>query len=643
MLKDILKSSDQRKVFLLLALIIAVVYIQVLQFDFVNWDDNTNIQSNPEIIFAGLSSYWAYWKGVYAGLYVPVPFTIWTFVGQISQFIFREPQPLPFFYHAINVLVHIANTSLVFALLYFLLGEPEKPKQKKSVVPANENGRLWAAGLAAAIFAMHPMQVESVAWATGLKDLIFGFFALLTLHYILRNKMRTASIAYLAGLLSKPTAIILPFLAVPLLLESKQKITREKIYFFGAWLLIAIPDFIVTKSTQSEAIVRFFPDFWQKLIVAYDAVSFYLSKFIFPYPLATDYGRNPQFVLENDWPNWTWILLSAFILCMVTPWVRRLRVPQGFAFAMITVLPVLGLVAFSYQVTCTVADRYMYLGLIGFCIPIARAIYTFPQRFVKPAVLGLIAIYSALTFAQAQTWQNSEALFSNVLEHFPASRVARTQIGIFRVDQQKYEAALPLYFEQLKIYPDDILSYIGLAKIYQKKGHLQEAVKTLETSLKYYEKFADTHTLLAEILIDMGRIEEAEKHLARTREFDPNNYEVSYLEGNIAAQRQDYPLAEKKYLDAISYYPTFPEAHNNLGNTMAIMKNLQGAQLHFRIAAKLSPNFTAAHLNFARSLLMTGNFPEAYQQLKYVLHLEPNHKEAQALLEKMQSRLRGYN
>jgi tetratricopeptide (TPR) repeat protein len=641
MLKSIFSSSGQRKTFWLLALIIAIGYAQVVTFNFVNWDDNTNISANPEIIFPGLMSYWYYWSSAYGGLFTPIPFTVWTFVAQITQFIFAEPQPVSAFYHVLNVLVHIANTGLVFALLLYFLESPDKTMKKKEL-PEFENRRRWAAGLGAAIFALHPIQVESVAWATGFKDLIFGFFALWTLHLVLRDRMRAASVTYVAALLSKPTAVILPFLAIGLLFMGAQKVTRRRLYIFGAWLFVAIADIFITRDAQSAAPYTFVPNFWQRIVVAFDALAFYLGKVLFPYPLATDYGRNPKFVIFQDAPNWTWLLLLAFIVLAFLPWARRLRMPQGAAFAVMTVLPVLGFVSFSYQISCTVADRYMYLGLAGLCIPVARAFQAFPQRFVKPGLMALIGVYGLMTMVQARTWQDSETLFTNVIAHSPPSLIGRTQLGAYYSSQGKYDLAEPIYVEQIQMRPDDVLAYIGLARSYQKTGRPLDALKTLEKSLEVKEDFADTHTQIADLLVDLGRIAEAETHLARALKIDPNCYEAFYLEGNILAKQEKYQLASQKYLEAIKYLPNHADAHNNLGNTLAILKDISGAQLHFRIAAKLSPSSLPAHLNFARTLLMTGGFGEAYQQLQYVLHLDPNHAEARQLLDQLRSRVPGF-
>jgi len=640
MLKTVFASSSQRKLWLKLAFVIGLVYLQVLTFSFVNWDDNSNISGNPEMIFSGWASYKAYWSGIYAGLFAPIPFTVWTLLAQFSQILTRQPYPVPMFYHALNVLVHMVNSALVFALLYELLNSPDKSLKKKELAEFDER-RSWAALIGAALFALHPLQVESVAWITGFKDVSFGLFSLLTVFFILRDRMKASSFTYLLALLSKPTAVILPALAVWLLVVSGRKVTRRQIYFFAAWLVAAVPVFVFTRAEQGGSPFTFFPTFWQKIVVAYDAISFYISKILLPYPLVTDYSRNPKFVLEQGMFHWSWFVLFVMMGLALTPQARRWRLPQGLLWLVITIAPVLGFVPFGYQITSTVADRYVYLGMLGMCLPLARFAQEASHRLVKPALLGVLGVLALTAWIQVGSWRDSETLFTHVVDHVPKSLVARTQLGAFYFEGGNYDIAERVYREQIEVRPDDVLAYQGLSRVLGKTKRKEESVQVLQKLVSIRDDSAETHTELAEELMDLERAEEARAHLQRARVIDPHFHMISYLEGNLLAKEGKYELAAEKYRDSLAYQPNSAEAHNNLGNTLAIMKDIQGAQRHFAISAKLSPKSSAAHLNLARTLLMTGQFQDAYSQLQYVLQLEPSHQEAHQLLEEMKSRLPG--
>src|SRR6185312_3258202 len=342
-----------------------LVFAPVCRHGFVEWDDNFTIERNPLIQHPSLPNVLHYWTHAFMDLYVPVTYTAWAAIAQLSRLLSGPEAPLNArLFHTASVLLHAFNAVLVFWLLRRLLK------------------RYWPAAAGALLFALHPVQVEAVAWASGMKDVLCGTFTLLAVsQYVLavapaeeneaergtsRRRMHyiAGMVAMILGMLSKPTGMITPGLALTIDLLILKRPWREVVRSIVPWFLVALPCPIWTRICQPNRLQIDLP-LWQRPLIATDALTFYLCKIIFPWRLTYDYGRSPWVAFARGWALWTWIVPAAIAtaVCLNR---KRSTVPSAAAILLVIgVAPVLGLTVFDFELMSTVADHYLYVAMLG--------------------------------------------------------------------------------------------------------------------------------------------------------------------------------------------------------------------------------------------------------------------------------------
>ena len=305
----------------LLLLVLAGAFSEVGRLDFVLWDDDVNVYENPYLHPVTLRNVLWFWRQPYFSMYIPVTRTVWAGLGLVSGLTSEGPgiKPMdPSVFHLANLAVHALNALLVFTLLRKLV--------------AND----WACCAGALLFGLHPVQVEPVAWVTGMKDLLGGLFALVALWGYLTHAMRrregggaaagrahyvVATVAFALALLSKPSAVVLPVVAWVLDRWALKRPAREVVWALAPWVVLAIAAGGV--AAWAEAAIRgarTYTPIWARPFVAGDALAFYLYKLLVPLRLGSDYGRTPQFVLGHAWGYLTWL---APCVLGVLLWARR--------------------------------------------------------------------------------------------------------------------------------------------------------------------------------------------------------------------------------------------------------------------------------------------------------------------------------
>ena len=413
---------------LLLALVTLVVFSPVLRHDFIEpWDDGGSILWNDDYNpphLANLRHYWA--LPPQKTFYVPVTYSIWGLLA----FVARTPgvngawarfNPLP--YHAVNLLAHAVSALLVYAILWRLVRVR------------------WAAWIGAAIFALHPIQVEAVAWAATMYTPLSTVFSLIAVFQFMaftdaiqesRERIAwthytVASIAFGLALLTKPSVVTVPLVvgAIEVMLRRRRlwKVLPPLVPWVAAGAAIAL----LTQQTFPPGSV-YVPDPLRRFVVAGDAVWFYLYKLLIPVHLLPDYGRTPRVAIDSRFaPILDWVPVALFVLCFAA---RRRAAWVGGAAAVfaLALLPTLGLAPFDYQRFSTVADRYVYLAMLGPATAVAYLIAMIRPRPVHAALIAIpiLALLAILTVAQLSRWQNAWTLFAYELEERPASLTARS-------------------------------------------------------------------------------------------------------------------------------------------------------------------------------------------------------------------------
>ncbi len=333
---------DRIKKHLPLALICSLVVFldaPVLNGEFLGWDDDKNILMNPFIING---DFWAIWGQSFYGLYVPLAYTV-----GISFSIWRAQSTA---YITRSMSFSFMWPTFHFGLPLALDGQCRLAKR--------EFGGCYS-------FALHPVQIESVAWISGMRDLLSSFFVLLAvLSNFSENKwMRFGVSPLLFGfaLLCKPAVVAVPAgLWLVKVFRSPASAWKTTLEYAG-WILLAVPIFFITRNTQVQFGI-FEAELWQRPLIMVDALGFYVAKFFWPFPLSADYGRTPRWLVEHwdaVWPN-ALIAMGALVAALRSRSVWRYSL-SGFV---ILILPVSGITTFAFQQISTVADRYCYLAFI---------------------------------------------------------------------------------------------------------------------------------------------------------------------------------------------------------------------------------------------------------------------------------------
>jgi len=454
---------------LAIALLTLAAHLPGLRHQFVLWDDTTHITQNPVIRALTWANITAMFTQPIAKLYCPLTWLSFAVDHQIWG-------QNPFGYHLTNILLHVANTVLVF-LLIGQIGKSAPP---------------LAPFFTALLFGIHPLRVESVAWATERKDVLFVFFYLLALLvYLRRDKLWLCFLLFVAATLAKSAAVTFPVVA---LLLDRFLVTnggasvpasgapapasggrsahplRSLLPFFAVSILIGTVTVWAQASGIGETVAgaEAIPLFLRPALVGYCAL-FYLGKFLWPLNLSAIY---PSF----DELHWYPILSGlGFLAVTAGAWWLRRRAPvvlAGWLFYLVTLAPTIGLMPVGIHV---VADRYSYLPLLGLCFVTG---YAASHHRVAAVVLSIIvAGLMTLTVLRTRVWANTETLFLSVLDDNPRSLPALINLTKWHTDLDEFDRAIEYGERALAIAPHGEPGRRNLAAALKQAGRLEEAVR----------------------------------------------------------------------------------------------------------------------------------------------------------------------
>ncbi len=428
--------------------LVALIFGQLLTVGPIKWDDDSNIFINP-YYRAGIWS--QVWLKDYFGLYVPVTSSVW-------QILYALGGAAPWPYRVLNLVLHLINTGLVLILLQWLA--------KKWDVKSH-----WPALLALSFFALHPLQIQAVAWISGGRDLLSAFFGLsaVLVFFGLRDFRGAiaSTILVTAAVLSKPNIVVLPALlpfVTGLLLP---KFFRRSLWLAGVWLIPSVFSIYKTLQAQAEFLIPL--KLWERLLIMGDTYSFYLQKIVIPYPLSANYSRTPESVLETLDPYWrTAIVLVLFVPAMIWAWRRDWRFFLALAWLAL-LLPVSGISSFGYQKISTTADHYHYLPMTMVSVMALLILARWPVKasHLKVGTLMIVAALFVRSMVHVQTWKSNEAFFKNMAIVAPDSY--STALGMTVVeceDNKRYDEGIRWAGLALERKPKDILALANLAYCY---------------------------------------------------------------------------------------------------------------------------------------------------------------------------------
>lgn len=651
---------------LVLIAAVALVFMPVIGFGFLNYDDPLNVCDNPLVTHFSWANIRRFWSSPYEGLYIPLTYSLWVFLAGLSGLFSAGDSALqPAIFHAANLLVHLASVLVVFRLLRQLLNND------------------WAAVAGALLFGLHPIQVEAVAWVTGMKDLLGGFFSILALERFLfyvtaaggrdaaLRRYGLASLVFVLALLAKPSAMTVPLLAGVIAYFCLGRSPKVLLGELLPWLLLAIPVLIVARASQPIAQISFDLSWWQRLLVVGDSLSFYLAKLFWPFGLGPDYGRIPTQIIARGWAYVSLLppLVVAGMLCWKwrSPWLRA-----GGLLFFLAPLPVLGLVAFDFQNISTVADRYLYLAMVGPGLLTASLLCRFRSRLVMVMVFAGLALLALESRLAVGYWQDSLTFNRHALLVNPDSSISYRNLGIALVDSGNFREALSAYRRAIEIDPNKPDAYLGLGNAYAKVGMSREAIASYQKALSIdprnlglvyrktglvYRKMGDAYESLGEydqalnsyslalynyrrfeiggdelarlhiatglLYKNMGRNAEAIESYRQALLEKPDFAEAMSNLGVIYGELGRVDEAEKFYRGAVTSKPTLAEPYNNLGLICLGSHREQEAVALFSKAVALAPHQPTPAYNLGNAYLALGQFEPALAAFQQALKSSP--------------------
>ena len=604
----------------LLTIAVIALYAPVTGYDFINIDDSEYVLNNPQINH-GLS-----WSGLKWAFGHPVCGN-WHPVTMLSHMVDCQVYGLyPGGHHLTNVLLHLANSLLLFwVLLRMTRGETETsesgPPAGAPAVTANPLSHFWPCTLVAALFALHPLHVESVAWVSERKDLLSAFCFFLTLWayagYVRRVEGRgsgaegqgsrvegrgaetehaprstlhasrfplPASLWYLLalacfalGLMSKSMLVTLPF--VLLLLDywplrrlqlrtknSKPKtllpLLLEKVPFFAMAAAVSVLTYQV--QARAGAVVSF-QSFPLRLRLANAVVSYarYLGKTFWPDSLAMPYPH-------HFWEAWqvqgAAVLFVGLSLAASFAARRRPYFFVGWFFFAGMLVPVIGLVQVGLQ---AMADHFTYLPLIGVFVALAWWFAHLPvllsrRRWLAGGAAVLVAALGVVASAQLRCWRNSETLFAHAVHVTPNNAQARYLRGAVSDGQGNAEEAIAQFAAAVQANPAHVRARCGLAYVLCGQGRIQEAAQEYEAALRVDPDCAKAHFGLADILLKQHKPDEAMAHYVAALRSQPDIAAAHYQLAGLFSAKKDSAARLSHLQEAVQLAPDWAPALNDL-------------------------------------------------------------------------------
>lgn len=598
---------------ILLALVILAVYYQVVGFGFVSIDDPTYVTRNPNIR-DGLNWSSVKWALTAARSANWHPLTWMSHALDCTLFGLR-----PAGHHATNLLLHIANTILLFLLL------------------SRMTGFVWRSAFVAAIFAVHPLHVESVTWIAERKDVLSTFLWIITmwayLQYIERPswwRYLLVALAFALGLMSKPMLVTLPI--VLLLLDfwplgrwagyTWRKLIWEKLPLFALAAASSVVTFIVQ---QRGGAVRTMEQYSLGERAANAVVSYigYIGKMFWPARLSVMYPH------PGDLPIWQVIAavmaLAALTYLAIRSSRNRPYITVGWFWYVITLLPVIGLVQVGEQ---SMADRYTYIPLIGLFIVIAWGVPEVLKCRTKamlaiPAVLIILSL-SYVAWIQVGYWRNGVTLFRHAVAATSGNYKVRCYLADALCDAGKPNAAIVQIREALRSKPDFGYAHDCLGCILYTQGKIGQAVVQFKQALRLDPKLASAHGNMGSVLDRMGRTDEAITYFRKAIELDPNMASVHTNFGGILYRQGKIDEAIAQFRAATEADPDDASAHYSFGIALMDAQEIDEAEEQLNEAVKLDPSHPEAHFYLAEILMNRRRLDEALDHLERAVEIKPD-------------------
>lgn len=587
-------NRDLRREIFLLCLVVVLVFGAVFTHQFTSWDDPFTIAQNPGLTPPTLASLKEIFTTPAMALWVPATSTAWWLLAHLG-WNGHEMATWPFF--AANLLLHALSGIAVLLLLKTLL--PDSPHRNP----------LALAG--ALLFTLHPAQAGTVAWPSGLKDLLFADLALWSLLLLIKDRRLAATLLFALALLAKPTAVVVPLMALVLLrLHPPLKPARGLWPLFILWSLLAALCAVWTRLVQSSQPAWAIAPLADRPWIALDAIGWYACHVLIPWPLTIDPARSPREVMAHGVP-WATVLPGLVFLAALP--VLRKRAPLAFTGALlflIPLLPLLGLVPFDFQAYSTVTDHYLYLPLFGVAL-LATAILsqhlnTKPSatKATTAAIIAALLASALLSELHLRDWKDDHTLLTATLNASPRSWGAPTNLAVAllakpNVSADDLQQAYKLASRGLELNPHTPAGWAVLASIAIRQGDLAQAETAYKQGLASTPRDAQLNAGYANVLIALNRLDEAEQHAKTAIDAAPEFYRGYAHLAVIHAKTGRTDSAIQLLRKTLELAPDDVESLINLALLLQDRSPAEATRLFTR-AATLAPNHPKVQQERAR-------------------------------------------
>jgi tetratricopeptide (TPR) repeat protein len=593
------------------------------------WDDPQYVTGNPLLrTWPGLLAIWIHPTAL--PQYYPLVHTTFWLEYQLADL-------NPRLYHIDNVLLHALAAVLLWRLL----------------VRLNVPGAL----IAAAIFAAHPIQLESVAWITERKNVLSFVLYLLSFHaywnYLRANRAldyAASFICFIAALLSKSVTCSLPAAILLVIHWQNGRLRWKDVFPLIPYFIVGAAMAYVTATMEHEHVGASGPEwaftFTDRFLIAGRALWFYVEKLIYPHPLVFIYPRWTGMTLSQH--PWLILFPLSAIGVIAALWLLRSRITRGPLVAVLffvgTLLPALGFVNLFPMRYSFIADHFQYVACIGLIVLAAVAL----RRLHWLATAVILLILAAISWRQAPIYQSRMTLWSDVVKKNPASWMAWGNLGdeyaelsnrpdlIQSIRDDNRRQASYAYGMLHQLAPDQPMAHLKWGIVKEYDGDLNSAQAEFLKAIDLDPKFTLAMRRMGLLLAKQDKSDEAMDYFRRALAIDPGDTETRVAYGNVLLSTGDHDAALAQYLQAAADRPDNVEAQFNAANILLTEKHDPRAAIpHYIAAVDADPNRADIRTNLANALLSVGRVAEAKDQCAAALHLDPNLPQARALWSKL--------
>ncbi len=606
-----------------LVLLTVVSLAPALKGSFI-WDDDAYVSANATLRSAGgLRRIW-FEPGALAQYY---PLTYTTFWIE-----YRLWGLNPTGYHTVNIILHVLNALLLWRVLHRL--------------------QVPGAWVAAMIFAVHPVQVESVAWVTERKNVLSALFCFLALHTYLNarplnipgsNRVHwmwygASLAAFACAMLSKTVACSLPAVFLLLIWWKQGRIARLDVRlltpFFVLGCALALPSLWLEHHHVGTADIDFRLSPIERILLAGRALWFYAEKLVWPHPLIFSYPRwqiDPHAWSQRCFPALA--VAGAFVLFLA-----RRSLGRGPLVALLffggTLVPALGFVDVYLMRYSYVADHFQYLASVGLIVLATGGVGTVLQartRHWSAILVGgampLIAILATLTWRQAHIYADRETLWRDTVRKNPASWIAHNNLGSALLEAGHTDEAMR-HFESARQIKQNAVTDMGIALCLAAQGRSQEAMAQLRVVLEHTPDDARAFFNLGAVAAQSSDLAQAAEAYQSAVRLKPDYLEARKRLGDALLSLQRPDDAAKEYMTVLRFDPRAADVYDRLGVALTMQRRFDDAIHAFDTAVQLKPDLADAYSHWGAALSMQGRRDEAIKQYREALRYNPNNPDA---------------